>query len=263
MPTADASEYTKFKKANAVQKGDSQQSDPKSVNRLTQYIPQLSGAYSTDKFLPSLTTKNIPPVIPPITTTTTTAQPTTTTTTAPTTTTTTAQPTTTTTTAPTTTTTTEPTTTTTTAQPTTTTTTEPTTTTTTEPTTTTTTGPTTTTTTGPTTTTTTEAVPPSSSLYYRANPNFTDRYSFLFDDNFSLRLYTDIGTQPLDSLRANITSDVTFKVDGNIITVLRLEYAVTPNEPEYYLFIVISGNSALLFNTPDDTIVEFDVTPVT
>lgn len=55
MPGSDASQFTRFKKANAVQKGDTQQSDPKSVNRLTQYIPRLSAASDRNEFLPSLT----------------------------------------------------------------------------------------------------------------------------------------------------------------------------------------------------------------
>ena len=63
MPGADASQFTQFRKANAVQKGDTQQSDPKSVNRLTQYVPHLSVASSIPKFLPSLTLKNTRPLV--------------------------------------------------------------------------------------------------------------------------------------------------------------------------------------------------------
>jgi hypothetical protein len=55
MPGSDASQFTRFKKASAVQRGDTQQSDPKSVNRLTQYIPRLSGISGLGKFLSSLT----------------------------------------------------------------------------------------------------------------------------------------------------------------------------------------------------------------
>jgi hypothetical protein len=58
MPGADASQFIQFRKANAVQNGDTQRGDPKSVNRLTQYVPQLSAASSIPKFLPSLTLKN-------------------------------------------------------------------------------------------------------------------------------------------------------------------------------------------------------------
>jgi hypothetical protein len=65
MPgTADASQYTQFKKANAVQRGDTQVSDPKSVNRLTQYVPKLSFASNSTKFLSSLTNKNTRPLVP-------------------------------------------------------------------------------------------------------------------------------------------------------------------------------------------------------
>jgi len=55
MPGSDASQFTRFKKANATQRGDTQQSDSKSVNRLTQYVPRLSGASGVGKFLSSLT----------------------------------------------------------------------------------------------------------------------------------------------------------------------------------------------------------------
>ena len=65
MPgTADASQYTQFKKANAIQKGDSQASDFKFVNRLTQYVPRVSFASNTSKFLSSLTNKNTKPLVP-------------------------------------------------------------------------------------------------------------------------------------------------------------------------------------------------------
>ena len=59
MPGSDASQFTRFKKANAVQRGDTQQSDPKSVNRLTQYIPKLTVASDSIQFLQSLTNKSI------------------------------------------------------------------------------------------------------------------------------------------------------------------------------------------------------------
>lgn len=62
MPGSDASQFTRFKKAIAVQRGDTQQSDPKSVNRLTQYIPQLSNVSSTREFLSSLTAKTTRPI---------------------------------------------------------------------------------------------------------------------------------------------------------------------------------------------------------
>jgi len=62
MPGSDASQFTRFKKANAIQSGDTQQSDPKSVNRLTQYVPRLSNVSSTREFLSSLTAKSTRPI---------------------------------------------------------------------------------------------------------------------------------------------------------------------------------------------------------
>jgi hypothetical protein len=62
MPGSDASQFTRFKKANAVQKGDTQASDSKSVNRLTQYTPHLSAASNSVKFLSTLTEKFTAPV---------------------------------------------------------------------------------------------------------------------------------------------------------------------------------------------------------
>jgi hypothetical protein len=62
MPGSDASQFTRFKKANAVQKGDTQTTDPKSVNRLTQYTPHLSAASNSVKFLSTLTEKFTAPV---------------------------------------------------------------------------------------------------------------------------------------------------------------------------------------------------------
>ena len=63
MPGSDASQYTRFKKASAIQRGDTQQSDPKSVNRLSQYVPRLSNVSSTREFLSSLTEKSSRPII--------------------------------------------------------------------------------------------------------------------------------------------------------------------------------------------------------
>lgn len=62
MPGSDASQFTRFKKASAVQRGDTQASDSKSVNRLTQYIPRLSSASRTGEFLSTLTAKLTRPV---------------------------------------------------------------------------------------------------------------------------------------------------------------------------------------------------------
>jgi hypothetical protein len=62
MPGSDASQFTQFKRANAVyQKGDSLATDPKSVNRLTQFTPFLSGARNTNEFLATLTAKSTAP----------------------------------------------------------------------------------------------------------------------------------------------------------------------------------------------------------
>ena len=57
MPGADSSQFTRYKKLMAVQCGDKQSEDPKSVNRLTQYNSPVSTC-SLTKFLPSLT-KNV------------------------------------------------------------------------------------------------------------------------------------------------------------------------------------------------------------
>jgi len=62
MPGSDASQFTRFKKAVAVQRGETQQTDPKSVNRLTQYTPHLSNVSSTKEFLSSLTEKSTRPI---------------------------------------------------------------------------------------------------------------------------------------------------------------------------------------------------------
>ena len=53
MPGADSSQFTRFKKLTAIQCGDTQSKDPKSVNRLTQYTSPVSTC-SLSKFLPSL-----------------------------------------------------------------------------------------------------------------------------------------------------------------------------------------------------------------
>jgi hypothetical protein len=59
MPgTADASQYTQFKKANAIQKGT------QTRDRLTQYVPKLSVAFNSTRFLSSLTNKVTRPLVP-------------------------------------------------------------------------------------------------------------------------------------------------------------------------------------------------------
>lgn len=61
MPTTDASQFTRFKRVASVQRGDTQGSDPKSVNRLTQYNTQLSGVSTLTSFLPTPTLKSAQP----------------------------------------------------------------------------------------------------------------------------------------------------------------------------------------------------------
>ena len=61
MPGSDASQFTQFKKANAVQKTPLR-GDLKSVNRLTQYVSPLSFASDQVKFLASLTNKTSTPL---------------------------------------------------------------------------------------------------------------------------------------------------------------------------------------------------------
>ena len=61
MQGSDASQFTRLKKASAVQKGPSR-SDLKSTNRLTQYVTELSAISDEKKFLPSLSLKNTVPV---------------------------------------------------------------------------------------------------------------------------------------------------------------------------------------------------------
>jgi hypothetical protein len=62
MPGSDASQFTRFKKANSVQRGDTLATDSKSVNRLTQYTPRLTAASSTEEFLSTLTAKLSKPI---------------------------------------------------------------------------------------------------------------------------------------------------------------------------------------------------------
>jgi hypothetical protein len=70
MPTADASQFTRLKKALAVQKTVNR-TDAKSVNHLTQFVPRLSAANnralngSNNAFLPSVTLKIAQPRIDP------------------------------------------------------------------------------------------------------------------------------------------------------------------------------------------------------
>jgi len=76
MPGADASQFTRLKKALASSK-DSARVDGKSFNRLSQYLTGLSAANDSSLlgahgFLPSITKEQFVPPIPPSTTTTTT-----------------------------------------------------------------------------------------------------------------------------------------------------------------------------------------------
>ena len=63
MPTADASQFTRFKRVSAVQYGDTQSIDPKSVNRLTQYNSRLSNISVLTSFLPTPTEKSAQPQV--------------------------------------------------------------------------------------------------------------------------------------------------------------------------------------------------------
>jgi hypothetical protein len=56
MPRSDASQFTQFKRANAVQGGNTP------VSRLTQFTPRLTATRSIDEFLPSLSSKNTTPI---------------------------------------------------------------------------------------------------------------------------------------------------------------------------------------------------------
>jgi hypothetical protein len=60
MPGSDASQFTQFKRTGAVH-GISTRTDGKTTNRLTQYVSPLGFAENSNKFLPSLTLKNLTP----------------------------------------------------------------------------------------------------------------------------------------------------------------------------------------------------------
>ena len=62
MPTTDASQFTRFKRVNSVQRGDTQSSDPKSVNRLTQYNTRLTETAVLTNFLNTPTLKSAQPL---------------------------------------------------------------------------------------------------------------------------------------------------------------------------------------------------------
>lgn len=61
MPGSDASQFTRFKRANAVQRRDTTTSNGKSVTRLTLHTPELSASYSRTEFLSTLTAKSTTP----------------------------------------------------------------------------------------------------------------------------------------------------------------------------------------------------------
>jgi hypothetical protein len=56
MPRSDASQFTQFKRANAVQGGNTP------VSRLTQFTPRLTASHSIYEFLPSLSSKYTTPI---------------------------------------------------------------------------------------------------------------------------------------------------------------------------------------------------------
>ena len=62
MPGSDASQFTRFKKAAANQ-GDPSSRDPKANKLVAQYLTPLSVASNQNKFLASLTIKNLTPLI--------------------------------------------------------------------------------------------------------------------------------------------------------------------------------------------------------
>ena len=62
MPTTDASQFTRFKRVVSVQKADTQSSDPKSVNRLTQYTSRLTEVSELTSFLDTPTLKSAQPL---------------------------------------------------------------------------------------------------------------------------------------------------------------------------------------------------------
>ena len=65
MPTVDSSQFTRFKRITAVHRGDTQASDPKSVNRLTQYTSPVSEVSSLTRFVPTPTLKSAQPLTKP------------------------------------------------------------------------------------------------------------------------------------------------------------------------------------------------------
>lgn len=62
MPTTDASQFTRFKRVISVQRGDTQSSDPKSVNRLTQYNTRLSEVSKLTSFIDTPALKSEQPL---------------------------------------------------------------------------------------------------------------------------------------------------------------------------------------------------------
>lgn len=61
MPTTSASEFIRFKRVVAIQHGDTQARDPKSVNRLTQYNSRLSNVSSLTEFVTTPSLKSAQP----------------------------------------------------------------------------------------------------------------------------------------------------------------------------------------------------------
>ena len=61
MPGADASQFTRFKKATSVERNQPR-TDNKSTTHLTNYTPNLTGVYTTTQFLSSLTLKDARPI---------------------------------------------------------------------------------------------------------------------------------------------------------------------------------------------------------
>ncbi len=62
MPTVDASQFTRFRKVNAFLCGDTQKSDPKSVNRLSSHNTRLTETCNLKNFLPTPSEKSAQPL---------------------------------------------------------------------------------------------------------------------------------------------------------------------------------------------------------
>jgi hypothetical protein len=62
MPTTYASQFTRFKRVVSIQKADTQASDSKSVNRLSQYTGRLTEIFALTSFVDTPTLKSAQPL---------------------------------------------------------------------------------------------------------------------------------------------------------------------------------------------------------